>query len=423
MDFSYLKEIKKIYEKGTSLLEIIFILGNTTCDIDSALSAYVLSIGENIKCGTINLSKKGKPSINENPTTLYIPVLNIKRGTLPYRIDVKYIFNKFQIDENDFWYISDPIFESHNLFRYENCENKNIKTSMILVDHTILTDKELYLADYVIDIYDHHLLTNYPSLYKNLKRMNIRYPVGSCTTLILNDFFYSKKDEYFPYKVISPLLAVSAILIDTKKFSDEFYENRWVDLDKKVYKYLKKIIKEEYKNVKVKEYYKEIKDIKHDIQKNLELGIEALLEKDQKTFNWEHKKAIWSSFPVSYYDIIKKFGNEQLEDNYMKYYSGKSEGEMKDIFYITNSNIGKDQKLFTIYNPIKIPFAKDEIIKELKKIDDNLNFSVDIEKLVKENNNDKVNKTNGEICNIILPDTYSRKSFEPILKKFFCNLK
>ena len=107
----------------------------------------------------------------------------------------------------------------------------------------------------------------------------------------------------------------------------------------------------------------------------------------------------------------------------MKYYSGKSEGEMKDIFYITNSNIEKDQKLFTIYNPIKIPFAKDEIIKELKKIDDNLNFSVDVEKFVKENNNDKVNKTNGEICNIILPDTYSRKSFEPILKKFFYNLK
>ena len=231
MDFNYLKEIKKIYEKGTSLLEIIFILGNTTCDIDSALSAYILSIGENIKCGTINLSKKGKPSINENPTILYIPVLNIKRGTLPYRIDVKYIFNKFQIDENDFWYISDPIFESHNLFKYENWENKNIKTSMILVDHTILTDEELYLADYVIDIYDHHLLTNYPSLYKNLKRINIRYPVGRCTTLILNDFFYSKKDEYFPYKIISPLLAVSAILIDTKKFSDEFYENRWVDLD------------------------------------------------------------------------------------------------------------------------------------------------------------------------------------------------
>ena len=249
MDFNYLKEIKKLYDNCSSLLEIIYILGNPTCDIDSALSAYMLSIGENINCGTINLSKKGKPSINEKATSLYVPVLNIKRGTLPYRIEVKYIFDKFNIDENDFWYISDAIFDSHNLFNYTN---KNIKSSLILVDHTILSEEELYLADYVIDIYDHHLLTNYSGLYKNLKRMNIKYPTGSCTTLILNDFLCSKKEEDFPTKIISPLLATSAILIDTKKFNEELYGIRWVDLDKKVYKFLKKLSKKKIKKLKSK---------------------------------------------------------------------------------------------------------------------------------------------------------------------------
>ena len=411
MDFNYLKEIKKLYENNSSLLEIIFILGNNTCDLDSALSAYILSIGENINCGTIALSKKGKPSLNEKAKKLYIPVLNIQRGTLPYRIDVKYIFNKFNIDENDFWYISDSIFDVHNLFKYKNCENKNIKTSLILVDHTILIDEEKYLADYVIDIYDHHLLTNYSSLYKNLQKMNIRYPVGSCSTLILNDFFCMNKEQDFPINIISPLLAVSAILIDTKKFNDEFYRNRWIDLDKKVYKHIKKIIKEEYKGIKMKEYFKEIKDIKHDIQKNLELGIEPLLIKDQKTYNWDNKKAIWSSFPVSYNDIIKKYGNDELFNNILKYYSGKSEEEQKNIFYITNSNINKKQKLFTLYNPIKLPFNKEEIIKEIKNFNNDENINVEIE------------QTKGEICLITLPDTFSRKSFEPILKKFFGNIK
>ena len=411
MDFNYLKEIKKSYENNSSLLEIIFILGNNACDLDSALSVYLLSIGENINCGTINLSKKGKPSLNENATILYIPVLNIQRGTLPYRIDVKYIFNKFNIDENDFWYISDPIFDPHNLFRYKNHENKNIKTSLILVDHTILIDEEKYLADYVIDIYDHHLLTNYPGLYKNLQKMNIRYPVGSCTTLILNDFFCTNKAEDFPIKIISPLLAVSAILIDTKKLKDELYKNRWVDLDKKVYKHIKKIIKEEYKGIKMKEYFKEIKDIKFDIQKNLELGIEALLIKDQKKYNWDNKKAIWSSFPVSYNDIIKKYGKEELFNNILKYYSGKSEEEQKNIFYITNSNINKTQKLFTIYNPIKLPFNKEEIFKGIKNFNNDESINVEIEQI------------KGEICLIILPDTFSRKSFEPFLAKFFCNIK
>ena len=411
MDFNYLKEIKKSYENNSSLLEIIFILGNNSCDLDSALSAYLLSIGENINCGTINLSKKEEPSLNENATILYIPVLNIQRGTLPYRIDVKYIFNKFNIDENDFWYISDPIFDPHNLFRYKNHENINIKTSLILVDHAILIDEEKYLADYVIDIYDHHLLTNYPGLYKNLQKMNIRYPVGSCTTLILNDFFCTNKAEDFPIKIISPLLVVSAILIDTKKLKDELYKNRWVDLDKKVYKHIKKIIKEEYKGIKMKEYFKEIKDIKFDIQKNLELGIEALLIKDQKKYNWDNKKAIWSSFPVSYNDIIKKYGNDELFNNILKYYSGKSEEEQKNIFYITNSNINKKQKLFTLYNPIKLPFNKEEIFKEIKNFNNDENINVEIE------------QTKGEICLITLPDTFSRKSFEPILKKFFGNIK
>ena len=411
MDFNYLKEIKKLYENNSSLLEIIFILGNNTCDLDSALSAYILSIGENINCGTIALSKKGKPSLNEKAKKLYIPVLNIQRGTLPYRIDVKYIFNKFNIDENDFWYISDSIFDIHNLFKYKNCENKNIKTSLILVDHTILIDEEKYLSDYVIDIYDHHLLTNYSSLYKNLQKMNIRYPVGSCSTLILNDFFCMNKEQDFPINIISPLLAVSAILIDTKKFNDEFYRNRWIDLDKKVYKHIKKIIKEEYKGIKMKEYFKEIKDIKHDIQKNLELGIEPLLIKDQKTYNWDNKKAIWSSFPVSYNDIIKKYGNDELFNNILKYYSGKSEEEQKNIFYITNSNLNKKQKLFTLYNPIKLPFNKEEILKEIKNFNNDENINVEIE------------QTKGEICLITLPDTFSRKSFEPILKKFFGNIK
>ena len=418
MDFNYLKEIKKIYENCTSLIEIVFVLGNPTCDIDSALSAYILSIGENIKCGTIKLSKKGKPSLNENPTKIFLPVLNIERGTLFYRIDVKYLFDKFSIDEKDFFYINDEIFNSHKLFNYKNYQDKNIKTNLILVDHTILSDDELYLADYVINIYDHHLLTNYPNLYKNLQKMNIKYPTGSCTTLILNDYFYSQKDEDFPVKIISPLLAVSAILVDTKKFDKDFYDNRWVDLDKKIYKYLKKYIKEEYKDIKMKNYFKEIKDIKHDKEKNLALGIGPLLSKDKKTFNWDKFKAVWSSFPVSLYDIEKKYGKQELINNYMKCFEDKNDEEKKNIFYITNSNAQNKQKIFTIFNPIQLPFNKDEIQNEINKYNKKEEFSADIENITDENG-----KPCGEICNILLPDTYSRKSFEPILKKFICNLK
>ena len=282
---------------------------------------------------------------------------------------------------------------------------------MILVDHTILTKDQQYLADYVIDIHDHHLLTNLPGLYKNLKRMNIKYPTGSCSTLILNDFLCIKKKENFPTEILPPLLAMSAILVDTEKFKENLYGIRWVDLDKKIYKYLKKIIKKNKDDIKIKEYYKLIKDIKHDEEKNLELGVEPLLSKDQKTFDWGQKKSIWSSFPVSFYKIKNKFGVEEINNNFMKYYQGKSEEEIKNSFYITNSSIDKNKKLFTIFNPIKLPFTKEEIEKEIKKYNENEEFSVEIE------------KTKGEMCNIILPGTYSRKIFEPILKGFFINTK
>ena len=410
MEFNYLKEIRNIYENCQSLLEIIFVLGNTSCDLDSALSAYILSISENLKCGTIKISEKGKPSINEKITKVYLPVLNIKRGTLHYRIDIKYIFDKFNIDQNDFWYISDSIFDANNLFKYKNYENKNIKTSLILVDHTILTKDQQYLADYVIDIHDHHLLTNLPDLYKNLKRINIKYPTGSCTTLILNDYLCIKKKDTFPTKILPPLLAVSAILVDTEKFKDNLYGIRWVDLDKKVYKYLKKIVKKK-EDIKMKEYYKQIKEIKHDEEKNLELGVEALLSKDQKIFDWGQKKAIWSSFPVSFYKVKKKFGDEDINNNFMKYFTGKSEEEIKNTFYLTNSSIEKGKKLFTIFNPIKLPFTKEEIEKEIKKYNEKDEISIEIE------------KNKGEICNIKLPGTYSRKIFEPILKGFFNKIK
>ena len=82
-----------------------------------------------------------------------MPVLNIPRGTLPYRIDVKYVFDRFGIDDNLFWYISDEIFFKNNLFKYKQ-NLFNIKTSLILVDYTILIEEQNYLSEYVIEIYD-----------------------------------------------------------------------------------------------------------------------------------------------------------------------------------------------------------------------------------------------------------------------------
>ena len=43
---NYLKEIKELYENQLTLEEITFVLGNNSCDMDSALSSYLLSLGK-----------------------------------------------------------------------------------------------------------------------------------------------------------------------------------------------------------------------------------------------------------------------------------------------------------------------------------------------------------------------------------------
>ena len=58
-----------------------------------------------------------------------------------------------------------------------------------------------------------------------------------------------------------------------------------------------------------------------------------------------------------------------------------------------------------------MPFNKEEIFKEIKNFNNDESINVEIEQI------------KGEICLIILPDTFSRKSFEPFLAKFFCNIK
>ena len=223
MNSIYLKEIKELYESQLFLEEITFILGNNSCDMDSALSSYLLSIGKNIKHNTITYNKSNDSFIfNKNPKHLFLPVLNIKRGTFHQRLDQKYVFDLFKIDENLFWYISDEIFDEKNLFSL--LKNNNIKTNIILVDHSKLCEEQLYLSDYVTEIYDHH--QEYKYNFKNLKKVHIKYPLGSCTTLILLDYFF----DTFPKCLINPLFAITALLIDTNKFEKNFYNNRWVDI-------------------------------------------------------------------------------------------------------------------------------------------------------------------------------------------------
>ena len=61
--FNYLKELKKLNESPT-ITKRIYILGNTSVDMDSVLAAYMLSIGKNMKEKIIYIDEYNKIKIN-----------------------------------------------------------------------------------------------------------------------------------------------------------------------------------------------------------------------------------------------------------------------------------------------------------------------------------------------------------------------
>ena len=381
--FNYLKALKKLNESPL-ITKRTYILGNTSVDMDSVLAAYLLAIGKNMKEKIIYIDENNEIQINEKTDKIYYPILNCKRGTYHHRLDGQYVFEKFSIDENDFLYNDDEFFSEEKI---KNSQN----TFFILVDHSILDSKQNYLSKYVIEVIDHHIVPSYD--FPNLKDRCIQYPIGSCTTLVLLNYFVKN----FPLMFISPLFSVTAILLDTENFKESFYGNRWVDLDKIV---LDLIIKYSPIDVNITEYYKKVQGEKTNVERNLALGIDVLFEKDKKTFDWEKNKVEWSAIPVSYLKVMDKFNYNSLND-----YFDRLKNERK--YYVSNSVLDSGDKLMTVYSFDNFNGVnRDNIQNKLKeKYGDNLkDLKFDDEK---------------KTLFIQLPNTSSRKSTEPIFRYIF----
>ena len=381
--FNYLKALKKLNESPL-ITKRTYILGNTSVDMDSVLAAYLLAIGKNMKEKIIYIDENNEIQINEKTDKIYYPILNCKRGTYHHRLDGQYVFEKFSIDENDFLYNDDEFFSEEKIKSTQN-------TNFILVDHSLLDSKQKYLSPYIIEVIDHHIVPSYD--FPNLKDRCIQYPIGSCTTLVLLNYFVKN----FPLMFLSPLLSVTAILLDTENFKPSFYGNRWVDLDKIV---LDLIIKYSPIDVNITEYYKKVQGEKTNVERNLALGIDVLFEKDKKTFDWEKNKVEWSAVPISYLKVMDKFNYTSLNE-----YFDKLKDERK--YYVSNSVLDNSDKLMTVYSFDNFNGVnRDNIQNKLKeKYGDNLkDLKFDDEK---------------KTLFIQLPNTSSRKSTEPIFRYIF----
>lgn len=379
--------------------KIVFVLGNTGCDMDSTLSSILLSFSKNFQ---------NDPNfLKIFPETIFLPLINTQKKLFPSKLDLSFLFKTVGIDYNDL------------LFFQEVFDSKSIKLTMkdihfILVDHNILDPSQESLQDKVIGIYDHHEESNFK--YTNLKEKVLVYPLGSCTTLILMNHYITNESlcKLFSKQRLEFLAA--AIWLDSKGFDLKSENIRWIQLDLYVFNKLGSLGSID------KSFFVQLENNKYDIKANLELGLDFLLTKDLKTFDYllnetflsvnnlsdltkyssESKlKVKWASIQVDYFEITKFFSDQEV----LKYFQIHS-----SPLFVTNSEYKKKFRLLTIYfkegSEFYTQYFFDYFIKELES-----RLGQDIKEKI------STNRQNYVIY--FIKFEHSRKTLEPIFKNIF----
>jgi inorganic pyrophosphatase/exopolyphosphatase len=383
--FNYLKEIKEVF-KSEKIKEVIYILGNSGGDLDSIISSYMTSLGENINNNIIYFDENNNPKINKSTEKIYIPVINIKRGTYYERLEGKYIFNKFNINDEDFFYIND--YELSN----EYIIKTNKKISIILVDFSELEESQNYLLNYVEKVIDHHLQNI--SKFPNLKKRIIEYPIGSCMTLVLSHYFLN----FFPEKIIPIQFAITPILIDCANFNKEYYGFKWDKFDLDIYNFIIKNTNLTSNDMTI--YYNNIKNEMFNVENNLKLGFDILLRKDTKKYIWGKYYIKFIVFTISFENMYNYYKKEKMLELEKKFCYENIPKNSKCIVVCFTQNDFK----YSFYTP---DYQINDLINRINKIGDNIIFNIQ-----KDNN----------YSNYILFESkkgITRKIIEPIFKKEF----
>lgn len=333
--FLFLTLIKKLAIFGIEKqLRIVLVMGNTTADLDSTISACVLAYLKNIQIGALSNEMQINPSAKE----IYLPVVNCKRGTLFHRFDIEFLFKTLSIDEADLLYSSQielGSYENHVIVNNENFMFSN--PSLILVDHHELDKKQSQLSQFVTEIYDHHADQNFNyKIYPQLKEKVVLFPRCSALSVILEVYakqngtmtsllekisFFSKLENTFDF-LLAPLI------VDSNSFKKKTKDFRWVQVDYELATEIgllfpttiienkvadQSTIKDIWKSIQ-----KKLKKAKKDTSNNLKLGLDSLLRKDMKIYVIESKNisVSFSSIPISFESITSIYKLSEIEENF-----------------------------------------------------------------------------------------------------------
>lgn len=102
--------------------KFVFIIGNTSCDLDSFVSCLLLSLFKNL----LNNAENFDANKLKNSKVIYLPVFNCKSYDFCDRLDIFYLLKQYNISTQDLIFIDNPkLQEDFTLMAYLDKNNYN----------------------------------------------------------------------------------------------------------------------------------------------------------------------------------------------------------------------------------------------------------------------------------------------------------
>ncbi|CAG9790435.1 unnamed protein product [Diatraea saccharalis] len=288
----YFNTLNKL--KSMDYNELTIVLGNESCDLDSAVSSFVYALFlhwqyHQIKCKVCTRNKRDETVYKDN---IFVFVLNVDRQDYDLKTEVAYLFRQHSINDSQIVFKNDIDLKQLIMKK---------PTKIILVDHHTLALQDQFLAPYVTEVIDHRPRDESGWNYKEDTRSTIEL-VGSCTTLVtqrIKDLsaLMSKELEFFnAYPITSDMLHCT-IILDTVNFSKEF--NKATSHDEEIIRFLETLLKPDDRESYRKTKLELLMNAKADVSS---LTPAQLLRKDTKIFG----DILVPSFPLLVREFLEK---------------------------------------------------------------------------------------------------------------------
>ncbi|CAH2064543.1 unnamed protein product, partial [Iphiclides podalirius] len=282
--------------KTNNFSELNIVLGNESCDLDSAVSAIVYAMFLNwqydqIKCKVCTKSHRSDSEYKDN---IFVPLLDVERQDYILKTEVAYCLGDHGIKESSLVFRDD--IDIQTLLPLH-------KTNVILVDHHTLAERYSFLAPYVTEVIDHRPYDSKRWPFKEDTRRMIE-TVGSCATLVaqrmkdLSALIRKDMDFFDAYTSCADLLHC-AIVLDTVNFSKEL--NKATPHDKEIAEFLEGILKPDDVQTARKSKMERLVSARCDVTS---LSAAQLMRKDVKVVG----DVLVPSFPIPVKEFLGKPG-------------------------------------------------------------------------------------------------------------------